>query len=381
MNGACTPSDPQPFEVAGEDQGPRLSGFDHNFALHTLEIGSEEAGTAVVLNDSWDNITDYFPEALYVERLVIHDASTLKLNGRRIYYRLLTKGDNVTIDTSAGGALIPLAGTGSANFIRGEMNQDGSSNMADAIFMLMWLFAGGLRPPCPDAADANDDGSLDMADAITILQHLFAGGSPLPAPYPACGPDETEDALGCEVYPWCTQDPPAETPVVDFVDPLSGPRTGYTDVTIFGQNLNDPIAVYFGQREVEITAQSEDAISVIVPGADACGPVTILVIAAGGAAVLERGYWYVAEPNITSVSPSGGPAAGGTEVTITGSNFVQLDLFVTLCGVELEDVQLLDDSTIVGNTPPGIPGQWCELSVETPGGSALRQTAFRYWND
>jgi hypothetical protein len=36
---------------------------------------------------------------------------------------------------------------------------------------------------------------------------------------------------------------------------------------------------------------------------------------------LANGYTYVVTPTVSSVSPNNGPVAGGTGVTITGTNF------------------------------------------------------------
>jgi hypothetical protein len=81
-------------------------------------------------------------------------------------------------------------------FIRGDSNRDGSGNIADAIYILQNLFAGGAAILCPDAADANDDEGVNIADAIYILQNLFAGGAAIPAPYPDCGVDPTGPSPG-----------------------------------------------------------------------------------------------------------------------------------------------------------------------------------------
>ncbi len=84
---------------------------------------------------------------------------------------------------------------------RGDMNDDGAVNIADAVFLLSFLFIPGSPvPPCEDAADSNDDGAMDISDAIYALSYLFVPGSPEPvAPGPlVCGPDETCDTLGCE---------------------------------------------------------------------------------------------------------------------------------------------------------------------------------------
>src|SRR2546422_4901163 len=74
----------------------------------------------------------------------------------------------------------------SASFRRGDANADSRVDLSDSIFTLRFLFVGGTRPPCLDAADSNDDGYLDISDAVHTLIHLFAGGAELPAPGLAC---------------------------------------------------------------------------------------------------------------------------------------------------------------------------------------------------
>lgn len=83
-------------------------------------------------------------------------------------------------------------------FRRGELNGDGNTNIADAVFLLAYLFNNGFTPGCLDAADTNDDGGVNISDAVTLLAVLFSGAPPLPEPVGSCGPDPTDDVLECE---------------------------------------------------------------------------------------------------------------------------------------------------------------------------------------
>ena len=57
----------------------------------------------------------------------------------------------------------------------GNVNGDGAVNIADAVALLQYLFAGGKPPVCAKAADANDDDAVNIADAVKILGFLFSG--------------------------------------------------------------------------------------------------------------------------------------------------------------------------------------------------------------
>ena len=57
--------------------------------------------------------------------------------------------------------------------LTGDVNGDGTVDIADAIGLLAFQFVDGPVPRCMKAADANDDSRVDIADAITILSYLF----------------------------------------------------------------------------------------------------------------------------------------------------------------------------------------------------------------
>jgi PKD repeat protein len=83
-------------------------------------------------------------------------------------------------------------------FLRGDGNTDGTVDISDAISVLMFLYTGGIAPPCHDAMDANDDGSVDISDPISIMVFLFNGGARPNSPFPDAGLDPTPDGLpGC----------------------------------------------------------------------------------------------------------------------------------------------------------------------------------------
>jgi hypothetical protein len=67
---------------------------------------------------------------------------------------------------------------------------------------------------------------------------------------------------------------------------------------------------------------------------------------------LTNGYTYVAPPTVSSVAPNNGPVAGGTAVTITGTNFVT-GATVKFGGTAATNVVVVNATTITATTPAG----------------------------
>jgi len=85
-------------------------------------------------------------------------------------------------------------------FRRGDVNGDGSVDLADAVKVLTWLFLGDAPPDCLDAANADHAGDVGLTDAVYVLTYLFLGGTPPPAPGPIICGSPVDPSLGCISY-------------------------------------------------------------------------------------------------------------------------------------------------------------------------------------
>lgn len=90
-----------------------------------------------------------------------------------------------------------------ASFRRGDANNDGSFDVSDAVYTVRLIFLGDAPAGCDDAVDVDDNGILNVTDAIYSVRYLFQDGTVPPEPFLGCGPDPTEDGLGCEASAWC----------------------------------------------------------------------------------------------------------------------------------------------------------------------------------
>ncbi len=88
-------------------------------------------------------------------------------------------------------------------FLRGDVNGDLLTDVADMVAALSYLFTGGTVG-CSLAADLNDDDELDVGDVIFGLTHLFGSMAvQIPPPVGLCGSDPTQGSLECEISPPC----------------------------------------------------------------------------------------------------------------------------------------------------------------------------------
>jgi formylglycine-generating enzyme required for sulfatase activity len=94
--------------------------------------------------------------------------------------------------------------------------------------------------------------------------------------------------------------------------------------------------------------------------------------------LLNFGPCPVDPPVIDSVTPSFGPTAGGTTITILGSA-LEGATGVTVRGVAATSVTVVSDTTVTAITPPGALGA-ANVQVITPGGTATLSGGFTYGN-
>ncbi len=162
-------------------------------------------------------------------------------------------------------------------------------------------------------------------------------------------------------------------PVISSVTPAGGPVGGGTAVTINGFNLSGA-TVTVGGSALTITSDTATSITGTTP-AGASGAADVVVHTANGSATDFGGFTYAPVPTVTGISPNSGSTAGGTAVTITGTNLANATA-VTVGGNPL--VVATDAATsITGTTPAGTSGP-AAVAVTTFGGTATDAGAFTY---
>ena len=72
-----------------------------------------------------------------------------------------------------------VSGTVTISYLCGNANGDGDISVADAVFIINFVFKGGPAPEPIESGDADFDGSTNLADAVYLVNYIFRGG---PAP-------------------------------------------------------------------------------------------------------------------------------------------------------------------------------------------------------
>ncbi|TCK18886.1 parallel beta-helix repeat protein [Thiogranum longum] len=138
---------------------------------------------------------------------------------------------------------------------------------------------------------------------------------------------------------------------IGSITPSTGSTQGGALVTINGSDMPNNATVSFGGvLATNVTLIDKDTLSAIAPP-NSAGTITVSVSDASGTLNLPNAFTYVAPPpQISSISPSSGLAAGGSNVTISGSDF-QSGLSATIGGQNLTALAYVDSNTVTGAVP------------------------------
>ncbi len=135
-------------------------------------------------------------------------------------------------------------------------------------------------------------------------------------------------------------------------------------VAIAGIGLAGATTVYFGNVEVTPTSTSNTLVTVESPPDTGAVGVTVTVSSVSTATTPADIFTYAPPPTVTGLSPTEGPLAGGTLVTITGTGFTGATA-VEFGSSLATDVTVVNDTTITAESPPGTGSQ--PVTVITPG--------------
>lgn len=90
-------------------------------------------------------------------------------------------------ETGSGGCDVNITDAipDACGYLCGDANGDAAINVADAVYLISYIFKGGPAPEPLCLGDANNDDVDNIADAVYLINYIFKGGPP---PQEACCP-------------------------------------------------------------------------------------------------------------------------------------------------------------------------------------------------
>ena len=171
-------------------------------------------------------------------------------------------------------------------------------------------------------------------------------------------------------------------PTVTSISPTAGPTGGGTTVVITGTGFaaaSATGAVSFGATGTTYTINSNTQITATSPAGSA-GTVDVRVTTPGGTSTTSAAdqFTYVAAPTVTSISPTTGPAIGGTTVVITGTNFAAANATGAVrFGATVATYTINSNTQITATSPAGSAGT-VDVTVTTAGGISATSAADQF---
>lgn len=167
---------------------------------------------------------------------------------------------------------------------------------------------------------------------------------------------------------------------VTSVNPMIGTSLGGTLATISGQGFKRrKLFVSFADELVtDLEVNSDSMLTVTVP-AHGPGKADIKIWETGKiGVVLNQAFSYVAPPVINAVYPNAGSVAGGSLVTIQGSNFAKDSVRVFFGRAEAADVRVKDGVHLEVKAPGYTEGSVDIILINPDGQQGIARSAFVY---
>jgi hypothetical protein len=174
---------------------------------------------------------------------------------------------------------------------------------------------------------------------------------------------------------------PNSAPAISSVTPSLGPTAGGTSVTISGTGFASGATVRFGGTTASsVTVIGSTTITATSPP-HASGAVDVQVTnPSSESAVRVSGFTYVAPlppPVVNSITPNSGTTAGGTNVSIGGSQF-SAGATVRIGGLPATNVVVTNSTTITAKTPAHSAGLANVVVTNSDGQSGTLTNGFTF---
>jgi IPT/TIG domain len=166
-------------------------------------------------------------------------------------------------------------------------------------------------------------------------------------------------------------------PNVTGVSPNRGVANGGTSVTVTGSDFSAATAVKFGSSNAtSFKVNSQSSITAVSPEGVGTVDVTVSDPEATSPISPADQFTFVPPPTVTSVTPAGGPEAGGTEVTITATGTNANEVTAVDFGMSPASFFANNEGSITAFSPSG--AGVVDVTVTAFGGTSLTSFADQF---
>jgi len=206
----------------------------------------------------------------------------------------------------------------------------------------------------------------------------------------------TSQTSSADQFTYTAPPPPPQSPVVTGLNPMSGPVSGRTQVTITGSGFTRATSVAFGSATIQCSGDSSctvnsDGTQIIVTSpaessSDSSGkPVDVRVTTPNGTSQTssaDRFTYTVPLPVVSKISPKSKVVKGGDTVTITGTGFkgattVAFGKATVSCNADPDSNCIVTDDTQITVIIPVGSGT-VDVTVTTPAGTSKTSKADQF---
>jgi hypothetical protein len=217
--------------------------------------------------------------------------------------------------------------------------------------------------------------SVSSSTKITAVAPAGAAGS---VDVLVSVPSGTSAAWSADQFTYVAP-PPTPPPAVTSISPTSGPSTGGTSVTIRGTGFGGATQVLFGTVPASsFSVGSSTRITAVAP-AETAGSHDIVVVSPNGTSATVAADQFTSVltlPTVTSLSPTSGPTAGGTTVTIKGTGFSGVTQ-VSFGGLAATSFTVVSSTKITALAPAQAAGSY-DTTVSTTNGTSKTNSNDQY---
>ncbi|HEY1437354.1 MAG TPA: IPT/TIG domain-containing protein [Casimicrobiaceae bacterium] len=178
-------------------------------------------------------------------------------------------------------------------------------------------------------------------------------------------------------HPGSEPDAPSEPPAITDVSPDHGPKAGGTSVVLTGSGLASVTDVVFAGTPATFTVDSDEQITAVTGATPYEGTNSVTVSDAAGNSDSAAWTYDLTKPAPAACTPSNGPVAGETPVSVTGERFTG----ATAVRFGMQDATALvvvDDTELTCTTPAQAGAGAFDVYVITPAGEGTLGAGFTY---